>query len=77
MRKLIPNDITVPNQLAIRFRFLEAVHRWRPKELCYLDFIELRQVSGVRCHRLTSASGISGFIVEDEKLFAWWSLRWV
>ena len=76
--KLIPNDITVSEQHAIRDRFSNQVDKWeetqpaRERNDKYLD--QLVNASGVKCQFLRGR--LIGFNIVDEKKYAWFLLKW-
>ena len=82
MIKLIPNDINVSEQLRIRNQFVSIVGKWKQSLLVNTDkkYLELElqcleEDSGVRCH-YTNHGELAGFKIVDEKIYAWFVLRW-
>ena len=82
MIKLIPNDINVSEQLRIRNQFVSIVENWKKsllantsKKYLELELQWLERDSGVRCH-YTNHGALTGFKIVDEKMYAWFVLRW-
>ncbi len=78
MRKLIPNNITVAEQLRIRAQFFTMVGKWRyslPVKIGN-EFLQcLEEDSGVRCH-YAGAGQLAGFKLVDEKQYVFFVLKW-
>jgi len=82
MIKLIPNNINVSEQFRIRTQFVGMVRKWRQsllattsKKYLELELQWLERDSGVRCH-YTNHGELAGFKLVDEKIYAWFVLRW-
>ena len=77
MRKLIPNNITVTEQLRIRAQFFTMIGKWRYSHLpVNIEFLQhLEEASGVRCHYARSGQ-LAGFKLVDEKTYTWFVLKW-
>jgi len=82
VRKLIPNNITVTEQFRIRTQFVGMVGKWKQsiltttsKKYLELELQWLERDSGVRCH-YTNNGELVGFKLVDEKMYAWFVLRW-
>jgi hypothetical protein len=85
--KLIPNDITVSEQYAIRDHFSKMVKRWehtRPSSAYVYEFLDqLVTESGVQCQmighhagRINGGARLTGYDIVDEKKYAWFLLKW-
>jgi len=79
MRKLIPNNITVTEQIAIHRQFFNMVGKWRRSQQPVLrkdEYLQcLEEDSGVRC-QYSSGGQLTGFEVIDEKTYTWFVLKW-
>lgn len=78
MRKLIPNDITVTEQLALRQRFMRMVDKCKdslPVNAGKVDLEWLLKDSGVQCHQ-SFPDELLGFNIVDERAYVWFVLRW-
>lgn len=78
MRKLIPNNINIIEQLRIRDQFVYQTEQWCQSIEIFtnkpnLEWLETN--SGVRCH-YTNNGVLAGFKVVDEKSYVMWLLRW-
>ena len=79
--KLIPNNITVSEQLAIRRDINSIIDNWLYDKSTPFTMhsdksvAELERVSGIRCTRVGENS-IAGYELVDEAKYTWFVLRW-
>jgi hypothetical protein len=79
--KLIPNNINVSEQLAIRRDIDRIIDNWLLDEstpfIRHSDesVTELEQVSGIRC-TCVGENSIGGYELVDEAKYMWFVLRW-
>lgn len=87
--KLIPNNISVSEQFAIRNKLTETINRWlstrfridknhywsiQYNEYC-LDILE--NECGIRCHlhNGNNKGVLTGFVVTNQEKYLWFSLK--
>ena len=79
--KLIPNDITVTEQFALRKKLDLMIDNWLYDKSSPFTMhsdksvAELERVSGIRCTCLGETS-IGGYELVDEAKYTWFVLRW-
>lgn len=76
--RVISKNATVTEQLQQRNQFITIVRKWQdslPVHTQQINIEWLRRDSGVSCH-YTNNGALAGFIIKDEKAYAWFLLRW-
>lgn len=80
--KLIPNDITVSEQFALRSKIDSAINNWLHDESTPFNshsnksVAELERVSGIRCTYLENLV-LGGYELVDEEKYSWFLLKWL
>jgi len=78
VKKLIPNNITVTEQIKLRDDIISAICKWSgQRQLEKIDLTKLEIESGIRCWYLVSAKTFVDLECVDEKLYMWFMLKWL
>jgi hypothetical protein len=82
--RLIPNNITITEQLTIRKRIMEGIDKWAlwrwPNHIGPVRHSEntlkiLEKECGIQMHILPEGQTLYGFTMTNEKKYAWFLLR--
>lgn len=82
--KLIPNNITVGEQFALKYKFIKMVENWADstRQSIPYDLEKLQEASGVKCKYVKSKFmekgyfDICGFDVVDREAYLIFLLKW-
>jgi hypothetical protein len=81
--KLIPNNITVSEQFALRYHYDQMATSWFLETFTGPDgfgwnnerLAVLEEASGIRCYCIRDMQ-MAGYELVDEKKFAWFTLKY-
>lgn len=79
--KIIPNDITVTEQLRLRKNILSKIYKWSgEKKFKDIDLKQLEVETGLRCQLIVPEHTKDGTLINlecvDPKLYTWFLLSW-